>query len=120
MAGKEVPDNIAEQYVNPKGYTPEQIRKFNNERVWTAIVAIMQDDGADTDPQSGTLLFSERQKKQAENEQKLREDPALAEYIKKFRAVWEEPLREIEENPYITPNIRMNVGPFSRYRSPRR
>ena len=80
----------------------------------------MQDDGAETHPQSGTLLFSERQKRQAESEQMLRENPALAEEVERIRAILEEPLRKIEENPYIAPNIRINVSPFSRYRLPRR
>jgi hypothetical protein len=33
----------------------------------------MQDDAAERHPQSGTLLFSERQKRQAELEQEVRE-----------------------------------------------
>jgi hypothetical protein len=115
MASKEVPANI-DIYSNNKGYTPDQIDKFNAERVWTAVGAIMQDDGAETHPQSGTLLFSERQKRRAESEQELRENPALAEMAEKMRAIFEKPLREIEENPNITPNVRIITGPFSRYR----
>ena len=88
MAGKEAPEKI-DEYSNNKGYTREQIDDFNTDRAVTKFLAIVR-KGAEWH-QSGTLLFSEELKRQAENEQELREDPALADAVERFLAVVRKP-----------------------------
>jgi hypothetical protein len=73
MARKEVSYKSDEYYINSKGYTREQIDDFDTDRAVTMFVATVQRE-ADYDPQSGTLLFSEKIKKEAQREQRMREE----------------------------------------------
>jgi hypothetical protein len=95
MAGKEAPEKI-DEYSNNKGYTREQIDDFNTDRAVTKFLAIAREDRAEWH-QSGTLLFSERQKKQAQREQRMREEnPDLDKILE----AWEKLRKKIHNRVY--------------------
>jgi hypothetical protein len=104
MACKEDSGMCAEYYINSKGYTREQIDDFDTDRAVTMFLSIEQgDDRAEWHQQSGTLLFSESQKRNAEGEQQLREDPVLANAAEAFLAIVRKPAIPIFDRQPQTP-----------------